>query len=110
MRTFAARVALLALSLAALAPAVSRALGSAVPAWTEVCRSDGDGRAPAALPSLEHCSYCGTQAPPLALPPAGSTTALLRQFAHERPQGRTATAAAPSPWRLAAARAPPAVA
>lgn len=111
MRPFTAWIALLALTLAALAPALSSALAQgAAPAWTEICRGAGDEPAPAGGHTLDHCPYCGTQAPPLALPPAGGTTVALPPLTHRRPQGAAVTAAALPPWQLAAARAPPAVA
>ncbi|MBX3607361.1 MAG: DUF2946 domain-containing protein [Piscinibacter sp.] len=70
-------MAMLALLLMSLAPAVSHALGGT---WTEVCTAQGSkwvrgeakdaGDAPAALHGLEHCPLCSVHAPVLGLPPA----------------------------------------
>lgn len=87
-RRLFAWIALLAITLAALAPTVSRALApapAAAPGWVEVCSASGmqwvslqtgatttqrpDGSGAPAGPSLDACPYCVLAAERLAPPP-----------------------------------------
>ena len=117
----AAWIALLAMLMAALAPAMSQLLqrGSST-AWVEICRAGG-GTAWVAVgdlqtnqtPSkgqphlLDHCPYCSLQAHALPHVPA-----LLSVFAAPLPDFREPAAFLHAPhtahaWRPAQSRAPP---
>lgn len=111
-------IAALAILLAALAPAVSHALGQArgQPA-VAVCTAQGM-RWVQDLPDnpaeqrdagqlMAHCLYCTLHGPVLDLPPAPASLVLLPALAHAVP---AAFLSAPHPlhaWRSAQPRAPP---
>jgi len=100
-RGLAAWLAIVAMLLATLAPAVSHALASGSDGTIEICSVDGPRTisspdAPAPLPhnALEHCPYCFTQANSVALP-----SAPLPMFG--APSGPLAAVAAIAPARPA---------
>lgn len=121
----AACLALLAMVLSALLPALSHAVVRAPgpgEGWVEVCSSTGmlwvrvspDGQDPTTapadapgVPNLAQCAWCTTHGPGLGLPPAASTP-LVGAPASALPAG-----AAPQPphlpplWRPSHSRAPP---
>jgi hypothetical protein len=78
-------IALLAILMTSLAPALSHAMGSTNPAtWTEICTSGGPmfvaaagddegtqtSRLPGVTHALEHCPYCSLHADAFPMPPA----------------------------------------
>ncbi len=111
----------LVMLLAALAPAVSQALGLQGPAaWVEVCSAEGakwvqagqDGQAgntpaPMAAHALEHCPFCSTQAPLLALPPAPLAWLSPGELRHVLHSPGSQQLRPPLAWAHAPARAPP---
>lgn len=112
-------IAVFAILLAALVPALSHALGSgkAAAAWIEVCSAEGskwvasDSGKPAGPPgsahSLAHCPGCLTQVPTMGLPPADVAVLLPPGLKHERPPAFLAASTTPHAWINAQPRAPP---
>jgi hypothetical protein len=111
---------MLAILMAALAPAISHALAADnTAAWTEVCTASGSKRiqvkavdrepvpGPADAQALEHCSYCTLQGHVPALPPSQPETALP---VASGPNPLAAPHVAPQTiavWQFAQPRAPP---
>lgn len=128
-RRLAGWIALVAVLLATLAPAISHALNQARSAsapspWLSVCTAQGAqqvlpasaaaddeaGHLPGSAPWLEHCPCCGAHAPTLGLPPAAATSALDEALAHALPRAFLAAPRTLHAWSSAQARAPPLVA
>lgn len=110
-------VAILAVLLPTLAPAVSHELEPSGEAWVEICTAhgpawvqaseDGTDQAPGSAHAPDHCPYCLTHAPVLGLPPATGRLQLTLQRAHEAPQACLAAGCAWHGWASAQPRAPP---
>jgi hypothetical protein len=130
-RTLFSWLAILAILLNALAPAVTHALtqpnggSGAQSAWLEVCSAQGstwirvgsDGgvleqtrEKPADAPggtASPHCPYCVTHAASFAMPPSPAADFAVRAFSHELSERPGVTAISPANWLSPAARAPP---
>ena len=111
-------IAALAILLAAIAPSLSHALGTAeTGSWFEICSSqgskwiaddpDGSPLAPAAGHVLEHCPYCSMHAPALGLPPAPGLLPLRIEGHGEFPPTFYAAPHTLHAWVSARPRAPP---
>lgn len=110
-------LALVAVLLAALAPAVSHALGGGTgDAWVELCTARGsqwvpadsqDPGGPPASHAFEHCPYCSLQLPALGLPPAAGPLLLGSPADQASPVARLAVPHARQPRLRALPRAPP---
>ena len=108
---FASWIALLAVVMAALAPAVSRALSAGAAGWwAEVCSAAANGERQPAAPDghvFDHCPYCALQAGAVAPPPATAGTATPPSLAFERPLVSQSPVRVESAWRGAPPRGPP---
>jgi hypothetical protein len=111
-------IAVLAVLLASLAPALSHALGGSNGAsWVEVCSTQGSrwvqsdpdepGGAPVQAHLLEHCPYCSIHAPALGLPPVPERTPLEPGLKDEFPLAFLAAPRTPHAWVSAQPRGPP---
>lgn len=116
-RRLATWIAALAVLMAALAPALSQALGAQQAAnWIEVCSSQGtkwlagddDGTAaPKAAHAFEHCPYCSVHAQSLDLPPVVATVGPIAGLQQAVPQAFLAAPRTLHAWVSAQPRAPP---
>ena len=121
MRSLASRrlatwIAALAVLLAALAPAISHAMGSS---WVEVCTVQGSKWVPVddggdagqtdPAHALEHCPYCSLQLPALAVPPVTPQLPLVVAPTDEFPLAFLAAPRTLHAWVSAQPRAPPLV-
>jgi hypothetical protein len=118
-RRFASWIAVLAVLMAALAPALSQAFGSGVSsAWLEICTVEGskwvqagaapaDDSSPSAEHTLEHCPYCTLQVPHLGLPPSALASVPTPDLAHAVPLAFLAAPRRLHAWVSAQPRAPP---
>ena len=118
-RRFASWIAVLAILMSALAPAVSHALGTAGTAsWIEVCTSQGSkwvqsndepggDSAPGAEHALEHCPYCSIHPNAVGIPPAPLQALPAAGLAHAVPQAFLAAPRTLHAWVSAQPRAPP---
>ena len=111
-------IAVLAILLASLAPALSHALATATgTSWVEICTTqgskwiqageDGSERSPASAHVLDHCPYCSLHAPTLGLPPATLLGQLPLQLSHEVPRAFLFAPRTLHAWLSAQPRAPP---
>jgi hypothetical protein len=116
-RLFAHWFAILAILLAALAPALSQAFGIGQgAAWVEVCTAQGSKwvqqgsqpseEAPASSHLLAHCPGCVGHAP-AGLPPARQEVALLQGLGQAFPPAFSEGPRPPHAWAGAQSRAPP---
>lgn len=117
-RRFAAWLAMFAMLLGALAPAVAQAVVASQggPGWVQVCSASGmmwvEADAledPAAgkpmADASRHCSWCSLQGA-AGLPPAPSPAAAL-DLPAEPPKAHFRSASPAAPWPSAQSRAPP---
>jgi hypothetical protein len=115
-------IALLAILMASLAPALSHAMGSAPAAtWTEICTSSGSvlvavahedagtpaSRLPGDAHALEHCPYCSLHVDAFAMPPALPTVHEPLLLGDIVPAALPHAEAGTSAWPGAQPRAPP---
>lgn len=112
-------IAVVAILLAALAPALSHALASATGAqWVEICTAQGskwiqvgeDGSesgTPASAHVLDHCPHCTLHAPNLGLPPVQHLAQLPLPLSHEVPLAFLSAPRTLHAWVSAQPRAPP---
>ncbi len=123
MRVFVLWIAILAVLMGAVAPAISQARHKAGSSdWVYVCTPRGakwlsagepvpDGQAPGSPIAhlFEHCPYCSLHAAGLGMPPA---TLELAELPHGHAPHRCCVVAAPSRliWLGALSRGPPAIA
>ena len=118
-RRFAAWLAMLAMLMGALAPAVAQAVvvSQGGNGWVQVCSASGmvwvkaDGlEDPAASKPMadasRHCPWCSLQGA-AGLPPAPGLQATRPIQPNDVPQPRIRSAAASVPWPAALSRAPP---
>lgn len=117
-RRLAAWIALCAMLMATLAPAVSQALGSG-PSWIEVCTAQGsrwvasadDDASSTPKPSgehlLEHCPYCSLHTPALGLPPSPMRMLPADPLGRAVPQAFLSAPRTLHAWVRAQPRAPP---
>ncbi|WP_426104632.1 DUF2946 domain-containing protein [Massilia sp. TSP1-1-2] len=114
-RRFAAWIACFAMLFAALAPSAAQAMAaSRGDTWTEICSAAGvkmvkaDGAdAQQVSVHLEHCPFCATHAPAIALLPGTASSMPLLKGRDTHP---SLFFQSPSPlaiWTLAQSRAPP---
>jgi hypothetical protein len=120
-RELASWIAVLAILMAALAPAISHALGTqGVASWTEVCTAQGskwvqgdsdaaDGSVPAAEHALEHCPYCSIHSSTIGIPAAPLLDLAAADLAHATPSAFLAAPHTLHAWLSAQPRAPPLV-
>lgn len=120
-RPVLAWLALLAVLMATLAPAVSQALGAHGPtSWIEVCTANGARlvrldepgpqapAAPADAHLLGHCPYCALHVDTLAPPPAPTAQlAVAQALAHALPAAFLHAPRTAAVWCSAQPRAPP---
>jgi hypothetical protein len=118
-RRFASWIAVLAVLMASLAPAISHALATdGSKAWIEVCTAQGskwlqgDGApgedpAPGAGHALEHCPYCKLHPNVLGVPPTPPTALLASGPASAAPRALLAAPHTRQAWASAQPRAPP---
>jgi hypothetical protein len=118
-RRFASWIAVLAILMAALAPAVSPALGTTGAAsWVEVCTAQGSkwvqadagtggDSAPGAEHALEHCPYCSIHPNAVGIPPAPLQALPAAELAHAVPLAFLAAPRTLHAWVSAQPRAPP---
>jgi hypothetical protein len=107
-------IAALAVLLAALAPALSHAMGSS---WVEVCTFEGskwvqvdagdDTGAPSASHTFEHCPFCSLHVPTPGVPPASTVLPLVLAPTDEFPLAFLAAPRTLHAWVSAQPRAPP---
>lgn len=108
-------IAALAVLLAALAPAVSHALGSRLGAsWVEVCTlagskwvQPGEDSAPAGAQVVEHCPYCTLHSPAIGMPPAPPADVPVLVAGPFVPPAFLAAPRTLHAWASAQPRAPP---
>ncbi len=113
-RRIASWIAAFAVLLAALAPALSHAMGSG---WVEVCtvqgskwvQVDAGGDAGQTDPAhaFEHCPYCSLHVPALAVPPVPPQPPLVLAPTDEFPLAFLAAPRTLHAWVNAQSRAPP---
>jgi hypothetical protein len=116
-RRIATWIAALAVLLAALAPAVSHALGSSLgEGWVLVCTAQGakwvqpgDDSTPVTSPSVEHCPYCTLHTPTIGMPPAPPAVLPAVDAATFVPPAFLAAPRTLHAWASAQPRAPPAL-
>jgi hypothetical protein len=109
-------LAIAAMLMAALAPAVSQAVRAADPvAWAEVCSAAGTSSQPGkgtpadgAAHLFEHCPYCSLQQPVLGLPPAPTALQLPLAAADTLPSLYLSGPRGQHNWDAARPRGPPA--
>lgn len=109
-------LAIMAVLMAALAPAVSQAVRAADPlAWAEVCSASAKSaaagqQAPAdgAAHLFEHCPYCSLHSAGLGMPPAALSLALLPALSAELPALFLGGPRGLHSWTAAQPRGPPA--
>jgi hypothetical protein len=116
-RRLATWIAALAILMAALAPALSHALGAQQAAsWIEICSAQGskwlpvddDGSSkPKAAHAFEHCPYCTVHAQGLGLPPVVPAVAHPAGLHDIAPQAFLAAPRTLHAWVSAQPRAPP---
>lgn len=118
-RQFASWIAILAVLMSALAPAVSHGLGTrGVAAWVQVCtaqgttsgRSDaapGDDSAPGVEHAFEHCPYCSVHPDAAGIPPAHLHALPPAGLAQAVPHAFLAAPRTLHAWVSAQPRAPP---
>lgn len=105
----------MAVLLAALAPAVSFALGSQLGAnWVEVCTAEGskwvqpgNDEAPASAHVFEHCPYCTLHTPAIGMPPVPPAQLPIVDAADAVPLAFLAAPRTLHAWASAQPRAPP---
>jgi hypothetical protein len=110
-------IAALAVLLAALAPALSHALGSSPgEGWVLVCTAQGakwvqpgDDNAPVTGPSVEHCPLCTLHTPTIGMPPAPPAVLPVVDAAAFVPPAFLAAPRTLHAWASAQPRAPPAL-
>lgn len=111
-------IAVLAVLMAALAPAISHALGSqGAASWVEVCSAQGSrwvqddaqtgDPAPGVEHALEHCPCCSIHPDALGLPPAPLQALPAPAPRHAVPQAFLAAPRTLHAWVSAQPRAPP---
>ena len=113
-------LAILAIVMAALAPAVSHALGKSSPVtWMEICTSTGsklvavDGEAagqgsvPGAAHLLEHCPFCSLHGGSMGMPPAANAVIAVVPIPAEVPAAFLHATRTLDVWVSAQPRAPP---
>lgn len=113
-RRLASWIAALAVLVAALAPALSHAMGSG---WVEVCTvqgskwvqvdDGGDAGQTAPAHAFEHCPYCSLHVPALAVPPVSRQLPLVLAPTDEFPLAFLAAPRTLHAWVSAQPRAPP---
>lgn len=118
-RRVAGWVAIFAILLTALAPAISHALaGTASAPWLEVCTGagfgspamqdrQGDSQLPPGAATLQHCPYCTPNGASFGAPPAAATLVLRGDAGAQRVGDGALPAARSSAWRGTRSRAPP---
>lgn len=119
-RALVSWLAILAVVMAALAPAVSHALGKSSPVtWAEICTSAGSklvavegeaagkGSVPGAAHLLEHCPYCSLHGAAMGMPPASDLAIAVVTLPAEMPAALLHAARTPDVWVSAQPRAPP---
>lgn len=117
-RRWTSWMASLAILVAALAPALSHALGGWPGAgWVEVCSSQGarwvqadqvpQDSAPAGLQAGDACLYCSVHAPALGLPSLPAWMPLSSRLSQALPPAARATHVNSPAWLSAQPRAPP---
>ena len=118
-RRFTSWMAVLALLMAALAPAISHALGATTAtSWTEVCTSQGskwvqrdaapsDDSAPVTEHALEHCPYCSLHQHDVGIAPSPLRALPAAELAHTVPQAFLTAPRTLHAWVSAQPRAPP---
>ncbi|MFO1217249.1 MAG: DUF2946 domain-containing protein [Burkholderiaceae bacterium] len=118
-RRIATSIATLAMLWAALAPALSHALGDRVgAAWVEICTTQGsrwmpsggerEPLAPGAGLVFEHCPVCSIHTPTLGAPPGAVVTGLVAAAREALSHARPAAPRARLDRSGVQARAPPA--
>lgn len=122
-RRLCAWIATLAVLMAALAPAISQAVGARGAAtWIEVCTAGGsrwiasdpaapagEAPAPGLEHALDHCPYCSLHAPLADLPPAPAAALPDPGLDHVLPRAFLQAPRTLHAWRQAQPRAPPLV-
>lgn len=116
-RLVASWIAVLAVLMAAIAPAVSHAVGSpGAASWVEVCTAQGSkwvqndaggDSIPDAEHALEHCPYCSIHPNAVGIPPAPLQDLPAAGLAHAVPQAFLAAPRTLHAWVSAQPRAPP---
>lgn len=119
-RVLTSWIAVLAVLMVALAPAISHALGSKNAAtWIEVCSSSGakliqvgggqgdQAPAPAQSHPFEHCPYCSLQTDAVALPATPLALPLPVLLGGKVPVASFASLRVSHTWEPAQSRAPP---
>jgi len=116
-RLVASWIAVLAVLMAALAPAASHAVGSqGAASWVEVCTAQGSrwvqndaggDSIPGAEHALEHCPYCSIHPNAVGIPPAPLQDLPAAGLAHAVPQAFLAAPRTLHAWVSAQPRAPP---
>lgn len=119
-RAIASWIAILAVLMASLAPAISQAVGAPSPTgWAEICTSSGtklvsvDGDAadtdglPGAAHLLEHCPFCSLHGATLGMPPAPAPAIVAVPMPADRPPAFLHAPRTLDAWVSAQPRAPP---
>jgi hypothetical protein len=111
---------MLAVIMAALAPAVSHALGKSNPrTWMEICTSagstlvavdgeaTGQGNVPGAAHLLEHCPFCSFPGGAMGMPPASGPGLAIIALPADKPAAFLHATRTLEAWVSAQPRAPP---
>jgi hypothetical protein len=118
-RIFVSWLAILAMVMAALAPAVSHALGKSSPVtWAEICTTgskrvavEGDAAGKNSVPGpahlLEHCPFCSLHGAAMGMPPASDLAIAVVTLPAETPAAFLHAARTQDVWVSAQPRAPP---
>jgi hypothetical protein len=118
-RTLTPWIAVLAILMAALAPAISHALMSGTKAsWVEVCTSAGarwvnvagdadEQPTPAGAHALDHCPYCSLHVDAVDVPVGPAPTVGAALPSHAPAVARQASPRPRHAWASARSRAPP---
>lgn len=119
-RAIVSWIAILAILMASLAPAISHAVGTSSPtSWTDICTStgakrvsvDGDAAGKRSIPGaahlLEHCPSCSLHGDTLGMPPAPAATMTIVLMPAEVPAAFLHAERTLGVWASAQPRAPP---
>jgi hypothetical protein len=119
-RVFVPWLAILAVVMAALAPAVSHALGKSSPVtWAEICTSTGGklvaiegdvagkSSVPGAAHLLEHCPFCSLHGAAMGMPPASDLVIAVVAMPADMPAAFLHATRTLDVWVSAQPRAPP---
>ena len=116
-RRISSWIAILAILLGALAPAISHALASPGKGWVEVCTAQGtiwvagdeagDNKSSKTTDEAKHCAYCSFHAHALGILPSAATALPVPALSEAVPRAFLSAPRTLHAWANAQPRAPP---